>query len=111
MVQEISSWTLGSSTTTMCSVTMTLKTFAGYVVYNNGESWTSKYSGATSYTISVPEGSLILICINKSDYSLNSIRVTSGTATVESAIMSDSNSACTYVIPASDCAITVQGTW
>lgn len=93
------------------SVSLTFKTFVGYFMYYDGTSWITTYTGTATKTFTAIKGFPIFVCINKSSYSLSSIRISSGTVSTESAFMDDSNSACTYFTPKSDCAVIIQGTW
>ena len=111
MIKAINEIEVGASAPETVSVSLTFKTFVGYFMYYNGTSWTTTYTGAATKNITVVKGFPIFVCINKSSYSLSSVRITSGTVSTESAFMDDSDSACTYFTPTSDCAITVQGTW
>lgn len=111
MVAAIKNLSTDAAAPEMISVAITFKTFTGYFMYYNGSNWTSTYTGSATKTISAVKNFPIFICIDRSDYSLSSIRITSGTASTESAFMQDSNSACTYITPSSDCTLVVQGNW
>lgn len=112
MIDAINGLEVGGATAPeTVSVAITLKTFVGYFMYYDGTQWKSVYSGSTTKTITAVKNFPIFVCINKSSYSISSVRITSGTASTESAFMDDSNSACTYFTPSTDCAVTVQGTW
>lgn len=93
------------------SVSLTFKTFVGYYMYYDGTSWNTTYTGAATKSFTTAKGFPIFICINKSSYSLSSIRTSSGTVSTEAAFLDDSNSACTYFTPMTDCTVIVQGTW
>lgn len=93
------------------SISLTFKTFVGYYMYYDGASWNTIYTGAATKSFAAVKGFPVFICINKSSYSLSSIRVSSGTVSAEAAFMDDSNFACTYFTPMTDCALIIQGTW
>lgn len=113
MVSAINSIeTGGNGTPQILTVTLTFRSFAGYVVYNDGSSWKNKYSGATTFSLNVLQGSLILVCAdNGANYYISSMRTTSGSATFEAIIQDESDNICTYIIPNDNCAITIQGGW
>lgn len=113
MVSAINSIeTDGNIAPTMLTITCTFRSFTGYVVYNDGTSWKNKYSGAATFSLNVPEGSLVLICADSgASYYISSIRATSGSVTFEAIVQDESDNICTYVIPNNDCAIIVQGGW
>lgn len=111
MIAAINELEIGSGATEpeTCTVTITAKTFTGHIVYQTTTGWQVKY-GSTFGTYTVLKNSAIFIVVDKNLYSLSGVTV-SGNATNESAILSDSNQTCTYVIINGDATLTIRGTW
>lgn len=99
----------GAAEPETCTVTITAKTFTGHIIYQTTTGWQAKYGSAFS-TYTVLKNSAIFIVVDKNLYSLSGV-IVSGNATNESAILSDSNQTCTYVIINGDATLTIRGSW